>query len=88
MVNHGYFRPVVVLVDEASREHEALIRYVQLGIDPILTILTRDRFQDKPHASSLNVNAKDEDEALAAHANIFLNQYLTPLSHRMMEQAP
>ncbi|KAG6368221.1 hypothetical protein INS49_002422 [Diaporthe citri] len=77
-----------VLTDEACREHEALIRYVQLGIDPLFIILTGDYRQDMPYAASMNVNVKDKNEMLASHFNIFLNQYLTTLPQHMMEQVP
>lgn len=88
LVNRDYFRPVAVLVDESSREHESLIRYVQLGIDPLFIILTGDHRQDKPHASSINVNAKDKNAVLASHFNVFLEQYLVPLPQRMVNQVP
>lgn len=88
LVKRDYFRPVAVLVDEASREHESLIRYVQLGIDPLVVILTGDHRQDKPYSATTNVNVKNKNEALASHFNVFLNQYLTPLPQRMMEEAP
>lgn len=50
LMDRKYFRPVAVLVDEVSREHEFLIRYIQLGIDPLFIILTGDHRQDKSFA--------------------------------------
>lgn len=88
LVNRDYFRPVAVLIDEASREHESFIRYVQLGIDPLVVFLTGDHRQDKPYASSADIKVKDKNQVLAAHFNIFLGQYLTPLPQRMMKQVP
>lgn len=51
-------------------------------------MLTGDHRQEKPYAASMNISVKDKNEALAAHFNVFLNQYLTPLPQRMIEQVP
>lgn len=82
-LNHKkLFTPQVVWINEASRKHETLIQWAQLGLTPIFLILTGDAKQDKPFYSGQNVRPNNDNTKIALYANYFKDQYMTSFSTR------
>lgn len=81
LIHKELYNPAVVLIDEASREPELLVRWAQTAISTHLLILTGDYRQDQPFVSGRYTRNKD-------HANVFLPQLLTPMSKRIMTERP
>lgn len=81
LIHKELYNPAVVLIEEASREPELLVRWAQTAMSTRLLILTGDYRQDQPFISGRYTRDKD-------HANVFLPQLLTPLSKRIMTERP
>ncbi|ROW00115.1 hypothetical protein VSDG_03464 [Cytospora chrysosperma] len=86
LCNRKLFQPIVVYIDEASREHEANIRWAQIALDPQMIICAGDYRQDKPFC--LTANSGQQEEDIKTHFNPFAAQFMTPLSQRMMASVP
>lgn len=84
--NRELFQPIVVYIDEASREHEANIRWAQIALGPQMIICAGDYRQDKPFCLTANSGQKEED--IKTHFNPFAAQFMTPLSQRMVAKVP
>ncbi|KAK2597205.1 hypothetical protein N8I77_013066 [Diaporthe amygdali] len=86
--HHKLYRPAAVHVDEASREHETLIRWVRIAVEPRVLIITGDFRQDAPFSLVQHVSLKADDRVLASYMSPFSSQYMMPLSQRIMAKAP
>lgn len=81
LVHKKLYDPTVVLIDEASREPELLVRWAQTALNYHLLMLVGDYRQDEPFVNGRYSKIPD-------HKNIHVNQILTPLSRRLMTVRP
>lgn len=86
--NRQLYHPTVAYIDEASREHEANICWVQPDVDPpaAFIICSGDYRQDQPFC--LSETAGEKADGHKVHFSPFAQQFMASLPRRMISCVP